>query len=71
MRSYRVRSAAPVVGPLIEWVRAAGTSHLKEAYLDRIIERQVAWNRQAANEVAALRAELAQLRAEIARLRDE
>jgi glycosyltransferase involved in cell wall biosynthesis len=71
MRSYRVRSALPVVGPLIERLRTAGTSHLKEAYLDRIIERQVAWNRQAAGEVAALRAELAQLRAEIARLRAE
>jgi glycosyltransferase involved in cell wall biosynthesis len=45
LRDYRVRSAVPLVGRLIEWVRTHSTSHVKEAYLDRVVERQVVYNR--------------------------
>jgi len=48
LRSYVVRSKAPLVGPLIAWVRRNATSHLREPYLDPIVERQVAVNRRTA-----------------------
>lgn len=48
LRDYQVRSRAPLVGPLIVWVRRNLTSHLREPYLDPTIERQVALNRQIA-----------------------
>lgn len=44
LRGYVVRSKAPLVGPLIAWVRRNLTSHLREPYLDPMIERQVALN---------------------------
>jgi glycosyltransferase involved in cell wall biosynthesis len=69
MRDYRVRSHAPVVGKLIEWVRVNSTTHLKEAYLDRVLERQVNYNRLLAVEVAALQNELVGLRAQVSELR--
>jgi hypothetical protein len=46
MRGYQVRSKAPLVGPLIAWVRRNLTSHLREPYLDLIVERQVLFNRR-------------------------
>ncbi len=49
IREYRVRSRVPILGPVIEWIRANLTSHLKEAYLDRIVERQVMYNIAVAN----------------------
>ncbi|HMN30420.1 MAG TPA: holo-ACP synthase [Caldilineaceae bacterium] len=61
MRNYRVSSGAPVVGRLIEWVRINSTTHVKEAYLDPIIEQQVNFNRVVADELSNLRAELRQL----------
>lgn len=69
MRDYRVRSNAPVVGKLIEWVRVNSTTHLKEAYLDRVLERQVNYNRLLAVEVAALQNELVGLRTQMSELR--
>ena len=48
LRGYVVRSKAPLIGPLIAWVRRNLTSHLREPYLDPIIERQVNFNRQSA-----------------------
>jgi glycosyltransferase involved in cell wall biosynthesis len=69
MRDYVVRSGAPWVGRLIEWVRVNSTTHLKEAYLDRILERQVNYNQLLAVQVAELQAELQALRAEVAELR--
>ena len=45
-RDYAVRSGAPIVGSLIAWVRRNLTSHLKEPYLDPIIDRQVHMNRR-------------------------
>jgi hypothetical protein len=48
MRDYVVRSAAPVVGPWIVWIRRNLTSHLREPYLDLIIEKQVSFNQRVA-----------------------
>jgi len=44
LREYRARSRVPAIGRLIEWVRENMTTHVKEAYLDRIVERQVLYN---------------------------
>jgi glycosyltransferase involved in cell wall biosynthesis len=71
LRDYAVRSGAPVVGPLIEWVRINSTTHVKEAYLDRIVERQVNYNKMLATEVGRLQAEVRRLRAEVERLRGQ
>jgi len=48
MREYEVRSGLPLVGPLIVWLRRNLTSHLREPYLDPIVERQVTFNRRVA-----------------------
>lgn len=64
-RDYRVRSNAPVVGPLIERTRVNATSHLKEAYLDPMFEQQVNYNRQLAEQVILLRRRIAALYAEL------
>jgi len=48
LREYEVRSGAPLVGALIVWVRTNLTSHLREPYLDPIVERQVSFNRRVA-----------------------
>lgn len=69
LRDYRVRSGAPLVGRLIEWVRTNSTTHVKEAYLDRILERQVNYNRLLAVEVAALQNQLVELRSQMSELR--
>jgi glycosyltransferase involved in cell wall biosynthesis len=44
IRGYTIRSGLPLVGPLIAWIRRNLTSHLREPYLDPMIERQVAFN---------------------------
>jgi glycosyltransferase involved in cell wall biosynthesis len=44
LRDYELRSGVPLLGPLIVWVRRNLTSHLREPYLDPIIERQVSLN---------------------------
>jgi glycosyltransferase involved in cell wall biosynthesis len=63
-RGYVVRSGVPVIGPLIAWVRRTLTSHLREPYLDPMIEKQVAFNRHVAftlhQILDALTAQLAQ-----------
>ncbi|RIK56283.1 MAG: hypothetical protein DCC57_03580 [Chloroflexi bacterium] len=64
LRSYQVRSRLPLVGRLIEWLRINATTHLRETYLDRIIEQQVNFNRLAAQELTALQCEIAQLQAQ-------
>jgi glycosyltransferase involved in cell wall biosynthesis len=48
LRGYTVRSRIPLLGPLVAWVRRTLTSHLREPYLDPIVERQVEINRQTA-----------------------
>ena len=45
-RKYIVRSNAPLIGPLLAWLRRNLTSHLREPYLDPTLERQVAFNRE-------------------------
>jgi hypothetical protein len=62
LRNYRVSSGAPVVGRLVEWVRSNSTTHVKEAYLDPIIEQQVNFNRLVADELLHLQAEVRRLR---------
>lgn len=44
IQPYTVRSNAPLVGPLIAWVRRNLTSHLKEPYLDPALRRQERFN---------------------------
>lgn len=46
IRPYVVRSKLPLFGPLIAWVRRNLTSHLREPYLDPMMESQVSLNRQ-------------------------
>ena len=46
LHGYKVQSSVLVLGPLIAWVRRNLTSHLREPYLDRMVERQVQVNRQ-------------------------
>jgi len=46
LRDYRIRSRIPILGRLIEMIRYHLTSHIKEAYLDPIVERQVMFNYQ-------------------------
>lgn len=48
MRDYVVHSRLPVMGPLVAWLRRNLTSHLREPYLDPIVERQVAFNQEVA-----------------------
>jgi len=64
LRAYRVRSKLPVVGRLLEWLRYNLTVHVKEVYVDRVIEQQVNYNRRLAAEIAELRAEIAALKAQ-------
>jgi glycosyltransferase involved in cell wall biosynthesis len=68
LRGYRVRSRVPLLGPLIEWVRANSTTHVKEAYLDRIIEQQVLFNQELVVEIERLRNEVNSLRDQISQL---
>jgi glycosyltransferase involved in cell wall biosynthesis len=69
LRDYRVRSGLPLVGRLIEWVRTHSTTHVKEAYLDRMVERQVVYNRLLADEVRRLQAEVHKLQTQVESLR--
>lgn len=46
LKPYVVRSNAPLVGPLIAWVRRNLTSHLREPYLDPTLQRQESFNWQ-------------------------
>lgn len=78
-RGYVVRSNAPLIGPLLAWVRRNLTSHLREPYLDPTLERQVAFNREVVNTLQRLLArsendtvqQVAQLEAQIAELRQQ
>lgn len=69
LRGYQVNSGLPLVGRWVAAVRRAITSHVKEAYLDRIVERQVDYNSLLALEVARLQEEVRRLQAELAALR--
>lgn len=43
---YRVRSKLPIVGPALAWLRCQLTSHLREPYLDPMIEKQHRFNQE-------------------------
>jgi glycosyltransferase involved in cell wall biosynthesis len=45
MPDYQVQSNTPLIGKLIAWLRRNLTSHLREPYLDPIIERQDQYNK--------------------------
>ncbi|MBI5567271.1 MAG: FkbM family methyltransferase [Chloroflexi bacterium] len=70
LHSYTIRSNVPVFGKVIAWVRRNATSHLREPYLDRMVERQVQVNRQIVGELRAviqLQQELFQIMTDITR----
>jgi hypothetical protein len=52
-RGYAVKSRIPIIGPLIAALRFNLTTHLREAYFDPLMERQVAFNQRAAEAVCA------------------
>jgi hypothetical protein len=78
-RGYVVRSNAPLVGPLLAWLRRNLTSHLREPYLDPTLERQVAFNREVVKTLQIVMARTAvdstqqikQLEAQIAELQQQ
>ncbi len=71
LRNYRVHSKAPLVGPLITWVRRNLTSHLREPYLDPTLERQVALNRDLVKALQEILPLLADLEARMARIEEK
>ena len=54
MRDYEVTSKVPVIGKLIAWFRRNLTSHLREPYLDPMLERQVAFNQRILEELRTI-----------------
>lgn len=75
MRGYTVSSSLPVVGNMVSWMRRNMTSHLKEPYLDPIVDRQEQFNHELLQTLFPLLEqntyELRRLRREIALLREE
>jgi glycosyltransferase involved in cell wall biosynthesis/2-polyprenyl-3-methyl-5-hydroxy-6-metoxy-1,4-benzoquinol methylase len=69
IRGYVVRSDKPIVGPLIAWVRRNLTSHLREPYLDPILERQVTFNARVVQALRGLGEQVEMLRTELSELR--
>ena len=70
-REYVIRSDKPLVGRFIEWVRRNLTSHLKEPYLDRIVERQVVFNAHLVRVLRHLADGLESQMAEVSQKQDE
>jgi hypothetical protein len=70
LREYKVRSGVPLFGPMIVWLRRNLTSHLREPYLDPIVERQVTFNRRIAEWVGRLTASWADIGRRQAELED-
>jgi FkbM family methyltransferase len=68
LRGYVVRSNVPVLGKVIAWVRNNMTSHLREPYVDRMVERQVEFNRKVAQEIRLLTQSQAELTERLAQL---
>lgn len=54
MPEYRVTSRLPLVGRLISWGRVQLTSHLREPYLDPIVQRQERFNRAVQMQIGQL-----------------
>ncbi|MHB1356111.1 MAG: glycosyltransferase family 4 protein [Anaerolineae bacterium] len=69
LRNYHVHSRVPLFGRLIEWIRFNLTVHIKEAYLDRIIERQVGFNTTMVGLVRDLQSDIHNLESHIGRRR--
>lgn len=61
LREYRIHSNIPLFGRLIEWTRFNMTVHMKEAYLDRIVERQVMFNMVTMDQLRSLQSEIEKL----------
>jgi glycosyltransferase involved in cell wall biosynthesis len=61
MRAYKVKSKAPLVARLIEWIRTNSTLHLTEGYLDPVVEQQVNYNRMLAQQLASLKEKISRL----------
>ena len=53
-RAYTVTSRIPLLGKHVAKTRTASTFHLKEAYFDRVMERQVNFNRRLAEGIGRL-----------------
>lgn len=60
MRGHKVVSSVPLAGPLIAQARIHSTTHLKEAYFDRVMEQQVNFNQLLAREIEDLQRRIAQ-----------
>ena len=71
IRGYKVRSGVPLLGKWIAKFRVNSTSHIKEAYLDRVLDRQVDYNNMLANEIDRLHAEISLLRAQLDAIKDK
>ncbi len=71
MHDYVVRSDKPLIGPLLAWVRRNLTSHLKEPYVDPIIDRQVHVNRRLVWDIKAVYARLREAMAYVERRLNE
>jgi len=59
LRDYVIRSNKPIIAPLIVHLRQRMTSHLREPYLDRIVERQVTFNQHLLSALRSMAQELA------------
>ena len=44
LHGYTVHSHLPLIGPLIAWIRRNMTSHLREPYLDKMLDNQERFN---------------------------
>jgi hypothetical protein len=70
-REYRVHSKAPLIGPLVAWLRRNLTSHLREPYLDPTLERQVALNHEVVSSLQEMAEMLANLETRLARMEEQ
>ncbi len=66
-RGYIVKSGIPVIGPLVAWIRRNLTSHLREPYLDPMMQKQEEFNWQAVQTVRQVTEQLGHLQEETAR----
>ncbi len=71
LREYRVRSRVPLIGPFIAWLRVQLTSHIKEPYLDSIVERQVLYNMSMTKRLLRLEEAISSQAEELARFQEE
>jgi glycosyltransferase involved in cell wall biosynthesis len=69
-RTYRVWSDKPLIGPLIAWVRRNMTSHLREPYLDPMMDRQEAFNLEVVQALYALANHIEERAADLERRQD-